>query len=187
MSEQLDLPPSPMTVEEFCAWADAAPRGRFELAEGQPVAMAPERTAHVEAKAPAWLALRNAIRSAGLDCCAYVDGLAVRVDATTAYQPDALVNGGEPPARDALVAPNAVIVVEVTSPSTSRVDALDKFVAYLRVPSIHHHVKVDTVKRVVVHHQRVKPDVISSSIFGSGALTLDPPGITIEVEDLFPA
>ena len=187
MSEQTELPTEPMTVEAFCAWADAAPRARCELEEGRVVAMAPERAIHGEAQAAAWLALRNAIRAAGADCRAYVDSLAVAAGPNSAYQPDALVNCGTPPAPTALIAPNPVIVVEVSSPSTSRVDAVVKFLDYMRLDSIRHYLLVDAVKRIVVHHRKEADGRIMTMILPAGPLTLDPPGITIQVEDLFEA
>ena len=45
-----------MTVDEFLAWLDERPEGmRYELAAGQPVALAPERAAHARRKAEIWL------------------------------------------------------------------------------------------------------------------------------------
>ena len=39
-----------MTMPEFLAWAETRENGRYELISGQPVAMAPERSEHVQAK-----------------------------------------------------------------------------------------------------------------------------------------
>ncbi len=39
-----------MTVPEFLAWVETQESGRYELIGGQPVAMAPERAEHVQAK-----------------------------------------------------------------------------------------------------------------------------------------
>jgi Uma2 family endonuclease len=39
-----------MTVPEFLAWAETQESGRYELIRGEIVAMAPERSAHVQAK-----------------------------------------------------------------------------------------------------------------------------------------
>jgi hypothetical protein len=66
-----------MTVPEFLAWAETQENPRFELIDGQPVAMAPERSEHVQAKLWAATALGAAIQSAGVACQAFVDGLAV--------------------------------------------------------------------------------------------------------------
>ena len=82
----------PMTVTEFQAWVEEQPGStRYELVDGEPVAMAPERSAHALSKARAWRALDEAIRDAGLRCTAYPDGMTVVVDERTCREPDALV------------------------------------------------------------------------------------------------
>jgi Uma2 family endonuclease len=185
MSDPIQIPTERLTLAEFYAWADQQPEGRYELQDGRVVAMAPERAAHVQAKTQAWLALRNAIRAAGLPCVAYGNGLAVEAADGRSYQPDALVNCGERLPGSALVAPNPVIVVEVGSPSTSRVDSTSKFADYMRPPVLRHYVILDAVKRIVIHHRRQDDGTILSRILGAGPLALDPPGLTIQVEALF--
>lgn len=185
MAEPTEIPTHRMTVTEFFAWADEQPSGRYELLDGEVVAMAPERVAHVQAKAAAWLALRNAVRDAGIPCTAFGDGLAVEIGPGTAYQPDALVNCGDRLPGAAMVAPNPVIVVEVASPSTSRVDAIAKFRDYMTVAAVRHYLIVDPDKRITIHHAKAPDGRIATAILGTGTLALDPPGITIRVEDLF--
>src|SRR5271169_6271431 len=53
-----------MTVPEFLAWAETQEHPRYELIDGQPVAMAPERSEHVEARLWAANALGAAIQHA---------------------------------------------------------------------------------------------------------------------------
>src|SRR5688500_4893255 len=92
-----------MTVEQFLTWLEDGPQGaRYELVAGEVVAMAPERAAHARLKAEVWLALRDGIRSSGLSCEALPDGMTVKIDGHTAYEPDALVHCDEPLADDAL-------------------------------------------------------------------------------------
>lgn len=185
MAEPLPVPPGKLTREEYRRWAEAQPRGRFELVAGEIVAMAPERIAHVEIKAAAWLALRQAIKASGVACQAYADGITVEIDEDTDYEPDALVNCGERPDRNAVAAPNPVVVVEVTSPGTQSVDTGFKLADYFRVPSIHHYLIAMTAKRMVVHHARRADGGIETRILASGRIQLDPPGIAITVEELF--
>jgi len=185
MAETAPTPPGKMTREEYRRWAEAQPRGRFELVGGEVVAMAPERARHIEVKAAAWLALRQAIKAAGVPCRAYADGFTVEIDDTTAYEPDALVNCGERPQGNAVVAPNPVVVVEVTSPGTKAVDTGLKLADYFRVPSIRHYLVVMTERRAVVHYARGAHDGIDTRIVASGRIALDPPGISITVEELF--
>ena len=89
-----------LTADEFIAWALEQP-GRFELAEGQVVAMAPERVSHTRAKLDVVVALRAALASRGLDCEAMTDGVSVRIDERTVYEPDALVRCGPRASGDA--------------------------------------------------------------------------------------
>ena len=172
-----------MTVDAFLAWAMEQP-GRYELEDGRAVAMAPERMAHVLAKTAAFNALGAAVAAAGLPCRALPDGAAVRVDARTLYEPDALVFCGDAPPRDALAIVAPVIVVEVVSPSTGRRDHHEKLIGYFTVRSIAHYLIVDAEKRVLVHHAR-RGDEIATRILHGGPLRLDPPGLDVQVEDLF--
>ncbi|MBV9250498.1 MAG: hypothetical protein JO227_14780, partial [Acetobacteraceae bacterium] len=56
-------------------WAREQPRGRFERIDEQVVAMAPESGGHV--KSLVWLALRQAIGAAGVNCEALADEVAI--------------------------------------------------------------------------------------------------------------
>lgn len=106
-----------MTVDDFLAWAESR-QGRYDLENGQVVAMAPEYMGHLRAKTASFDALAAAIDRARLPCQALPAGAAARIDAATLYEPDALVFCGAAPARDAIAIVAPVIVVEVLSPST---------------------------------------------------------------------
>jgi Uma2 family endonuclease len=186
VSTAVALPPETLTLDAFYEWVQRQRDGRFELENGHVVAMAPEQVRHARAKAEAWLALRQAIATAGIGCTPLVDGVAVEIDGTTAFVPDVLVDCSERLAPDAIVATQPVIVVEVVSPSTNQRDMTTKLVGYFRVSSIRHYLIVDAAKRVVVHHQRTEGEALATRIHASGSLALDPPGITLRVEDLFP-
>ena len=96
--------------------------GRWELLDGRPIAMAPERAAHLLTKAQAWAGLYRAVERAGLPCTVFPDGATVRVSAHTAFEPDALVTCDPHVPPDAIEIPNPLIVVEVLSESTARRD-----------------------------------------------------------------
>lgn len=182
------LPDVPMTVDAFIPWAMAQPRGRYELVDGVVVAMAPERAAHVEAKAAAARALGDAAAAAGLPCKAYVDGLGVRIDETTMFEPDALMRYGPPLPGEAVEIDDPVVVVEVLSPSTQRRDHGLKLEGYFRLPACAHYLIVNPETRAVIHHRR-KPDAaeIATLILREPeALTLDPPGLTVGVAAMLP-
>lgn len=176
-----------MSADEFIAWAMARPEGeRYELVGGEVFAMSPERLGHARSKGAAYRALGDAIRKAGLPCEALPDGISVRVDADTVYEPDALVRCGEAAEDEIVEISDPVIVVEVLSPSTGSIDLTAKLADYFRLPSLRHYLVVNRKRRSVVHHRRDDAGTIQTTILRErGTLSLHPPGLTIEVADLF--
>ncbi|RVU20557.1 Uma2 family endonuclease [Methylobacterium oryzihabitans] len=172
-----------MTVDEFLAWSQTVP-GRHELVAGEVVAMAPERARHAEAKAAVYTSLRQALRDAGLSCRVLPDGMTVRIDGHTAYEPDAIVYCGPRIDPETVEVPEPLIVVEVLSPGTKRIDTGEKLVGYFRVPSIVHYLVVDPVRALVIHYRRAG-ERIETAIVAQGSLHLDPPGLRISLADLF--
>ena len=184
MSTPPQAPPPRMTVEEFLAWAEGR-SGRWELLQGEAVAQAAERAAHWTVKLATQVALLDAIRARGHDCHVAPDGATVRIDEGTAYEPDALVYCGPKEPPNSLIVRNPVIIVEVTAPSTERVDRGRKLADYSRLPSVAHYLIIDPEERLVVHHQRRDGGDILTRILRDGALTLDPPGIEVGVAEIY--
>jgi len=172
-----------LTREEFHRWAEGQTQ-RFERVAGEPVAMSPERAQHVRLKSRIWAALDRAIRDADLDCEALADGMTIEVDAETDYEPDALVNCGPRVAPDATAATNPVIVVEVLSPSTQSVDSSEKLADYFRVPSIQHYLIVRARRQEIIHHWRAGEEIVSRPV-NVGTIRLDPPGIALDVAEVY--
>jgi Uma2 family endonuclease len=182
-----------MTVEEFLPWAEGK-EGRWELHDGvpimissaEPVMMSPERAAHIRTKFRAAKALDGAVTAAGLPCEVFTDGMAIRIDARTTYEPDASVACGFPVPPDAIEIDNPVIVVEVLSPSTAAIDHGRKLSGYFSLASVQHYLILDPDRRVVIHHKRGSGDAIETRVLTDGAARLDPPGFEVAVEALFP-
>jgi Uma2 family endonuclease len=186
MAKALDKPPGRMTVDQFLSWAMAQPDGpRYELVAGEVVAMAPERAAHARRKARIWRALTEAVDAAGLPCEALPDGMTVKIDDHTAYEPDALVHCEKALPDDAVIVPAPVLVVEVLSPSTATRDTGAKLADYFRLPSLRHYLIVRTDRPTVIHHRRGDGDLIETRIVTSGAVLLDPPGITLDLAQIY--
>lgn len=175
--------PQRLTREEFRAWAETQAE-RYERVCGEPVAMVPERAAHVRIKNRVWAALERAIQRAGVDCEALGDGITIEVDDDTDYEPDAVVNCGPPIPADAIAATRPVIVVEVLSPSTQSVDSGEKLAGYFRVPSIQHYLVFGTRRREVVHHAR-QGEAIVSRVLNVGRIALHPPGVSFDITDVY--
>jgi Uma2 family endonuclease len=181
-----------MTVEEFLPWAEER-EGRWELHDGvpvmisgTPVAMSPERLAHTRTKGTAFVALSDGLRRKGL-CEAFTDGLTIKIDAQTTFEPDASVVCGPPRADNTIVVSDPIIVVEVLSPSTAAIDHGGKLSGYFSLPSVEHYLILDPERRVVIHHKRGQGEAIETRVLASGVARLHPPGFEVAVEALFPA
>jgi len=173
-----------LSRSEFQSWAETQPGRRFERVGGTPVAMAPKRWVHARLKARIWRALDREIQSAGLPCQAAPDGMTVEIDDETDYEPHALVNCGAPIPDEAIAAPNPVVIVEVLSPRTESLDAGGKLADYFRLASVQHYLLVRPLRPEIIHHQR-RGDVIETRIVRSGAVELQPPGIRLELDEIY--
>ena len=178
------LKPLRMNADEFLIWAMDQP-GRYELAEGEVVAMAPECVGHARTKNATLRSLERVIAVVRLDCEAFPDGMAVRIDDRTILEPDASVRCGDRLHADAIDFSDPVVVVEVLSSTTRAYDLGSKVEAYFRLASIRHYLIVKTDTRSVIHHSRAGDGTIVTRIVTEGILDLDPPGISIATNEIF--
>src|SRR5689334_11021296 len=171
------LPGPRMTSAEFIDWARRQPSGRYELVDGEVVAMSPERVTHLRVKLDVAVALRAAVATAGLPCEVLPDGASIVIDDHHVHEPDALVRCGEPLEGSLVEIPDPLIVVEVLSPSNTRAEMEAKLARYWTVPPIRHCLVVDPDARTVTHLRRGGDESILTRIVRKGTLVLDPPGL----------
>lgn len=86
---------------------------------------------------------------------------------------------------DAIELVDPIAVVEVVSPSSRGVDRGVKLASYFSLPSVRHYVIVDVDRRVVIHHWRNEEGKIAAEIRFDGSLSLYPPGLEIDIRDVF--
>lgn len=178
------LPDRKMTVTEFLAWWESVPGDdRFELVDGQVVAMGRDRVSHNRAKMRAVNCLAAAIREAGVDCEAFVDGVGVSANQFNYRLPDAIVHCGNIDS-DALIAANPVIAVEVVSPSSEERDVHAKLHDYFGITSVEHYLIVYDDRGYLVHHRRAGGGPLETTFVSEGELDLSPPGIRVSVDEL---
>jgi Uma2 family endonuclease len=176
----------PLTIPAFLAWCERQERGRYELVDGEVVAMTSESAAHASAKAQVWRALAEAIEQRAASCEAFIGGLGVAVAARTVYVPDSLVNKGERISPDAMLAPTPVIIVEILSPSSRHIDTTVKLAGYFKLASLAHYLVVDLERHTVLHYRRQGADEpILLSIVTEGVIRLDPPGLDLALSEIF--
>jgi Uma2 family endonuclease len=172
-----------MTVEEFLAFA-AQKSGKWELVDGQALAMSPGRVVHGDLKYRVARALDAGLARAKIPCRFVLDSAAVKIDQLNSFQPDAMIYCGEPLPPDAYFVPNPSVVVEIPSPGTERRDSYQKLAGYFKVKSVAHYLIVNPDAPLIIHHPRHGDDVLTR-IIREGTIRLDPPGIEMAVAEIY--
>ena len=81
--------------------------------------------------------------------------------------------------------PDPIIVVEVASPSTRKIDASLKLDGYFSLESVHHYLIIDPDGPPLLHHRRQADGTILTTVVHDGTLPLSPPGIELAVAEIF--
>ncbi len=177
-------PKSNLTVERYLEAYRGAP-GRYELVAGSVFKMSAETVRHVRLKGRVFRALAAAVDKKGADCEVFQDGMAVKISANTAREPDVAVQCGKELDGSSMLLDKPIIVVEVVSPSSTTRDEYQKLAEYFAVPSIMHYLIVWPNEAMCYHHQRLADKKILTTIVRSGKIEFDPPGISISFKDIF--
>lgn len=168
------------------AWYDTQPEGRrYELLGGIAYEMQAERARHNEVKQRVSGFFRSQIADRKLQCQNFADGMAVRVDAETVFEPDAMVRCGPRVPGDATLIQDPLIVVEILSPTTQHVDVFRKFNRYFNNPSLVHYLIINSIDANAVHHRRNEQGRIESRSHNGGVIDFDPPGLSLDLDQLF--
>jgi Uma2 family endonuclease len=173
-----------MTAEEFAVWAEARPEKHWELFDGEPVLQQSQNWGHAQHIMSLAMAFREEIAAARLTLFVGTRGLVVKAGPHTAFEPDVVVFAGPMDDHDIIV-PRPVIVVEVLSDSTARKDRTVKLDGYCAVPTIEHYLLVDWEEREISHYRREGSESPPPLAMRKGRLTLDPPGLTLDISKVF--
>ena len=173
----------PMTTEDFFTWVEGRD-GRYEFDGVQPVAMSPCTNNHGTIADK--LNLELAQRLAGSPCQSRSpQGGGVATTGGKVRAPEATVTCSKIRGRDRLI-PNPVIVFEVISESTRRIDQIDKLREYHAVPSIKRYVIIEQIGVAVTVHSRVGNEPWATRPYGKGdVLDLPEIGIQLPVDLLY--
>ena len=176
----------PWPLEEFLSWEREQPE-RFELIDGQPVAMTGGTQAHDLIKTNLAAALRAALR--GGPCRPGGSDLKVITGNGRVRYPDALIDCG-PFRPDADTASDPVAVFEVLSRSTSWVDLTRKVQDYGATPGLDTYVAISQDELRVAVFRRSGDRLVQSQLLtrledgvAAGPATL---GLAAIYEDIFP-
>jgi Uma2 family endonuclease len=170
-----------MTLAEFLDWDDGTDR-RYQLVSGIALMMAPAAEAHGELA----LALGAKIRARLKTPCRIIGegGLAIPDRADTFYVADLVVTCA-PRAPSRCMVAEPVLVVEVLSPSTSRVDRLRKVADYRSLPSVQEIVLLSADERRVEVQRRMADGWRVEDLISQAELDLACCNATIPLETIY--
>ena len=179
--DQPPSPPSPMTVEAFERWLETLPDDAedHELIEGIVCAKGQTSVNHDLIVGNVSGTIFGQLKP---PCRFYGAGRSVAIDRTSQPRSDGLVSC-ESVENNEIKAP--VIVIEVLSPSTKGRDLSDKLWLYERVGSIRHYLAIEQNRAVVYHFHREDDGLFQPRLVRKGTLRLDPPGVALEVEEIY--
>lgn len=140
------------TAEDFLAW-ESAEEQKHEFIAGEVFAMAGAGDAHVTISLNLASALRNHLR--GSPCRTYIADMKLFVETADAFfYPDVFVTCAATDGERRDHKREAVLVVEVLSPSTAAYDRGRKFAYYRELASLQEYVLIDTDRLAVEVYRR---------------------------------
>ena len=173
----------PWTQEQFFAWAEAQ-EGRFEFDGFQPVAMTGGTAGHSVVMRNLHRALDSRLRSSSCQQLGPDAGLQTVGDAVR--YPDALVTCSKFDLA-ARTIPGVVVVFEILSGSTSRIDRIVKLREYAAVPSIRRYVILESTSVGLTVMERNGPDEVwrVTSLTNDDVLRMPEIGIEIPLSEMY--
>jgi Uma2 family endonuclease len=172
-----------MTRESFLAWAEIQ-RVRYEFDGFEPVAMTGGNRDHSQICQNICAALRSRLKGTG--CMPLGPDAGIATVGNAVRYPDALVTCTRGPGTDRLV-PGVVAVFEVLSPTSGRIDRIEKLLEYRSVPTIRRYVILEHAGAgLTVHTRATGEDPWTTTALVSGdVLSMSELGIEIPVADFY--
>jgi len=168
-----------MTVEEYFRFEEDSPI-RHEYVAGEVYAMSGATVRHNLIAGTIFTQL-FAAADVG-PCRVFMNAMRVEVAGDRYYYPDVAVICS-PIAELDVVARGPCVVVEVTSPSTARIDRGEKLEAYRRIPTLRAYLVVDHRRRRVERHWRDAPsdEWVREEIAGESEVAVTVPCLDVSL------
>ncbi len=169
-----------MPLDEFLAWEREQPE-RHEFDGFIVTAMTGAPLAHVTITMNLATTLRQMLRGTG--CRPFARDAKVIAAGSVRY-PDIAVTCHPVDGRDDVV-PDPVVIMEVISPSTERVDRRRKKLEYFATPSIRQYAIVEQDERLVDLYTRTETGWINEIIADEEVLNLSSIGVEISLDAIY--
>jgi Uma2 family endonuclease len=139
-----------MTVEEYFRFEESSPI-KHEYVAGEVYAMSGATVRHNRIAGNVFVRLSLAARAG--PCDVFINDMRLEVARDRYYYPDIAIVC-TPVAESDIVARNPCVVIEVTSPTTARIDRGEKLDAYRSISTLEAYLIVDHRRRRVERHWR---------------------------------
>jgi len=169
-----------MSVNEFLAWEREQPE-RYEFADGVVTMMTGGSAAHVTIAMNLAFALRDALRGSG--CRPFGSDMKVIANGTVRYPDVSVVCRPVDDKEDRIADP--VVIIEVLSPTTERVDRGRKKFDYFATPSIRQYAIVEQDERRVDLYTRAEAGWTNEVVTGDAALKLSSIGVELSLDTIY--
>ena len=172
-----------MTRDQFLTWAETQ-RARYEFDGFEPVATTGGTRDHSQICQNIYAALRSRLKGTG--CTSLGPDAGVATVGDTVRYPDALVTCTAGPGTDRLV-PGVVVVFEVLSPASGRIDRIEKLLEYRSVPTIRRYIILEYSSVGMTVHARANGNDpwTTTALTGDEVLSMPEIGIDVPVSELY--
>lgn len=143
---------SKISVAEYIE-GENLPEIRHEYIYGEVYAMAGGSTRHNRIVNNIGFQIDNRLRNSR--CETFTENVKLRADEQTFYYPDVMVDCDDVP-PSAFYREKPVLLVEVLSPSTERIDRNEKLTVYKTIPTLHEYLIVSQEKIMVEVHRKLE-------------------------------
>jgi Uma2 family endonuclease len=179
-------PPDVMTLAEFLAWAAPGP-GRWQLVDGEPVAMAPASRTYGALQSELGCRIAGHLVATGSPCSVVMaPGIVPRVRANENFRiPDLAVTCARYEVEEYDVA-DPVLIVEILSPS-NRAETWQNVWSFTTIPSLR--------EILLLSSTEIRADLLrrdgdgnwprAATVMTDGDLTLDSIGLTVPLAEVY--
>ncbi len=174
--------PALLSVEEYLQLEEASDV-RHEYVAGMIYALAGASKRHDLIAGNIYVRLRLAGR--GGPCRIFTSDVKMRAAADLLYYPDITVTCTEDQGHP-LIEEAPCLVVEVTSPSTERIDRREKLLAYQQIPTLQGYLIVEQERQRVSWHWRDEDGVWQQvEVVGEGVVQIPCPETRLSLEEIY--
>lgn len=119
-------------------------------------------------------------------CETFTENVKLKADAKTFYYPDIFVACDQQPESE-YYREEPVLIIEVLSPTTERIDRTEKLTVYKNIPSVREYLIVSQEKTLVEVHRKLSDETWQTEIYDEldSEIRLDSIDFTLQIDEIY--